>query len=64
MELGAVLQYAGEHGPYLVVLALILRSSAKKDAIIESLTHQALQMAQATQTVSRIAAETIKRTDV
>lgn len=62
LEFGVLLQYAGEHGPYLVIIGMLLRSSAKKDAIIEGLTqkmldivHQTRGAAQAASTAVRIA---------
>lgn len=67
MDIGAVLQYAGEHGPYLVIIGLLLRSSAKKDAIIEGLTqkmldivHQTRGAAQAASTAVRVAKDAIE----
>lgn len=66
-EVGQVLQYAAENGPLLAVIVLLLRSSAKKDAIIEGLTRQALEMvhqtrgaAQAASTAVRMAKDTIE----
>lgn len=60
MELGPILQYAGEHGPYLVIIALVLRSSAKKDAIIETLTRQALEMAHQTRNAAQAATAAVR----
>jgi hypothetical protein len=60
MELGEILQYAGEHGPYLVIIALVLRSSAKKDAMIENLTRQALEMAHQTRNAAAAASAAVR----
>ena len=60
MEIGQILQFAGENGPYLVVIALLLRSSAKKDAIIETLTRQALEMAHQTRNAAQAATAAVR----
>ena len=67
MEWAGILRYAGEHGPYLVVIALLLRSSAQKDSIIEGLSqkmldiiHQTRGAAQAASAAVRVAKDAIE----
>lgn len=60
MEPVAILQYAGEHGPYLVIIALLLRSSARKDTIIENLTAQALAMAHQTRGLAQVTTAAVR----
>lgn len=61
MELvGPVLQYAGENGPYLVVITLLLRSLALKDRMIETLTRQALDMAHQTRGAAQAATAAVR----
>lgn len=54
-EVGAILRFAGEHGPWLAVIALLLRSSARKDAVIENLSSQALLLAHQTRNAAQAA---------
>lgn len=60
MDIGQMLQFAGEHGPYLVVIALLLRSSAKKDTVIETLTLQVLEMAHQTRGLAQVASTAVR----
>lgn len=62
-----ILRYAGEHGPYLLVIALLLRSSAQKDSIIEGLSqkmldiiHQTRGAAQAASVAMRVAKDSME----
>ena len=42
---------AGQHGPWLAVIIVLLRSNAAKDKVISDLTAQALRMLETTQRV-------------
>ena len=57
---GPILQYAGEHGPYLVIIGFLLRSLALKDRIIETLTQQALAMAHQTRGAAQAASAAVR----
>ena len=54
-EVAAILRFAGNNGPWLAVIALLLRSSARKDAVIENLSSQALKLAHQTRNAAQAA---------
>jgi hypothetical protein len=60
MEIGSILRYAGEHGPYLIVIALLLRSSAQKDSIIEGLSQKMLDIIHQTRGAAQAASAAVK----
>ena len=59
-EIGVILQYAGTHGPFLAVIIFLLRSSARKDDIIENLSAQALRMVQESRAMTSLVRETLQ----
>lgn len=61
MDLGPILQYAGENGPWLVVIVLLFRSIAKKDETIAALSGQMSEIAKAQQTISQAVTALEKR---
>ena len=60
MDIGQIILLGAPHAPYIVVIALVLRSSAKKDEIIQSLSQQALEMAHQTRGAAQVATTAIK----
>jgi len=60
MDIGVILQHAGPHAPYIVIIGFLLRSSARKDAIIENLTRQALEMVHQTRGAAQAATAAVR----
>lgn len=60
MDIGQIVLLGAPHAPYIVIIALLLRSSAKKDRIIETLTQKALEMVHQTRGAAQVATTAIR----
>lgn len=59
-DLPAIAKMAGEFGPFVVIIMLLLRANANKDKIIAELTTKALEMAQENRRVVQIVKEGVQ----
>jgi hypothetical protein len=59
-ELAAIGRFLGEHGPYVAVIMLLLRSLARKDAVIENLTSKTLDLIHQTRGAAQAATAALR----
>lgn len=57
---GPILQYAGEHGPYLAIIAFLLRSLTLKDRLIETQARQVWELVHQTRGATQAASAAVR----